>query len=265
MHFVDVHCHLDHPRFKDVLPEIIARAEAAGVSAAVTQGVNHESNKRVLALAKKYKIIKAALGLYPLEAPNVTLKPDIADDYIIECDSSVEETLAFIREHKDDIVAIGEVGIDLKESDDEQHQVENFKKIIILAKEIKKPLIIHTRKAEALVLDLLEESGINKRLVHLHCFTGKKKLVERGVKLGYSFSIPCSVSRSEQFQQMISLIPITQLLTETDAPYMPYDLKHEFSEPAHVVFTVQKIAEIKGMTQQEVADSIFMNYQRIFG
>lgn len=264
MHYVDVHCHLDHPRFKNI-GELVARAEAAGVVAAIAQGVNLESNKRVLALAKEHKIIKAALGLYPVEAANVQIKPDVVDDYIIECTATVDETLDFIRQHKEDIVAIGEVGIDLKESDDEEHQVENFKKLITLAQEINKPLIIHTRKAEALVLDLLEESGINKRLVHLHCFCGKKKLVERGVKLGYSFSIPCSISRSEQFQQMVDAIPITQLLTETDAPYMPYDLEHEYSEPAHVVFTIQKIAEIKGMTEHEVMDNIFMNYQRIFG
>lgn len=264
MYFVDVHCHLDHPRFKD-LPEVVARAEAAGVVAAIAQGVNLESNKRVLALSREHKSIKPALGLYPIEASNVTIKPDVVDDYIIECDATVDETLNFIREHRDEIVAIGEVGIDLKESDDEANQVENFKKLIALAKEIKKPLIIHSRKAEALVLDLLEESGINKRLVHMHCFSGKKKLVQRGVKLGYSFSIPGSVSRSQQFQQMVEFIPITQLLTETDAPYMPYDLAHERSEPAHVVFTVQKIAEIKGMTEKEVADNLFMNYQRIFG
>ncbi len=101
--------------------------------------------------------------------------------------------------------------------------------------------------------------------MHLHCFSGKKKLVERGVKLGYTFSIPCSVSRSHQFQEMVRMIPITQLLTETDAPYMPYDLEHEFSEPAHVAYTVEKIAELKDMTPREVADNLYMNYQRIFG
>ena len=264
MHFVDVHCHLDHPRFKDI-EEVVARAEAAGVTAAIAQGVNLESNKRVLALAKQYTIIKAALGLYPIEAVNVEIKPDVIDEYIIECDAGVDETLDFIREHKDDIVASGEVGIDLKESTDAKNKVENFKKIISLSQELQKLLVNKTRKAEKLVLDVLEASGIHKQLVHLHCFTGKKKLVERGVKLGYSFSIPCSVSRSQQFQQMVEAIPITQLLTETDAPYMPYDLKHGYSEPAHVVFTVKKIAEIKGMAEREVADSIFMNYQRIFG
>ncbi len=262
--YVDTHCHMDHPRFPD-RNEVITAAKEAGVVAIISQGVNHESNKRVLALANKHSIVKAALGLYPVEAPNVTLKEDVIDDYIIESDASVDETLAFIEENNKLIVAIGEVGIDLKESDDEENQIENFKKVIALSKKLKKPMIIHTRKAEELVLDLLEEANTPKGLVHLHCFCGKKNLIKRAVKLGYTFSVPCSITRAQNFQMLVELVPITQLLTETDGPYMPPDKTAERSLPQDVKTTVEHIAKIKGMTHQEVRDSIYMNYQRMYG
>ena len=264
MRLVDAHCHLDHPRFSEDVNEVINNARDEGVKAIISQGVNLESNKRVLALSQQHDIVQAAMGLYPVEAPNVMIKEDIIDDYIIECKASVDETIAFIREHKNDIVAIGEVGIDLKESDDYENQKENFNKFIALAKELKKPLIIHSRKAEEQVLSLLEESGIHKSLVHMHCFCGKKKFIERGVKLGYTFSIPCAITRAQNFQILAGMVPITQLLTETDGPYMPPRKESERSVPQDVRYTIKEVARIKGMDEQEVAHNIFMNYQRMY-
>lgn len=270
MHLVDVHVHLDHPRFAMDLSDVLTRAKTGGVSAIIAQGVCHEVNLKVLELTRMHApLVKAALGLYPLDAMNVLDEepaegPDIADAYKHKTAVSVDKTLDFIRQHKDEIVAIGEVGMDFKFSDDREHQVENFKKIIALSKEIKKPLIIHSRKAELEVIDLLEQSGINKNLVLLHCFSGKKKLVRRAVELGYSFSVPCNVTRSQQFQLLVQMVPLKQLLTETDGPYLPAD-GFDRSEPAHVIGTIGIIAQIKGMTPHEVADNIYMNYQRMFG
>lgn len=262
--YIDAHCHLDHPRFESDIDDVVSSSKQAGVVAVISQGVNLESNKRVLALSKKYPLVKAALGLYPIEAPNVTIHPDIVDDYIIECKASVDETLDFIRKHAQDIVAIGEVGIDLKESDDVDNQVLNFKKIIALSKDIKKPLIIHTRKAEQLVIDLLEEANMPKKLVQLHCFCGKKSLIKRAADLGYTFSVPCSITRAQNFQQLVEMVPLSQLLTETDGPYMPPDKTASRSEPKDVAVTIEHIARIKKMNEKEVADAIFMNYQRMF-
>src|SRR3989344_9546673 len=95
-------------------------------------------------------------------------------------------------------------------------QQELFSKMIKLAKELSKPLSVHTRKAEAIVLEQLEKEGATR--VHLHCFMGEMPLVRRAIKLGYSFSIPCTIARSEQFQAMAREIPSSLLLTETDAP-----------------------------------------------
>ena len=145
MHLVDVHTHLDHPQFARDLPEVIKRAKANGVVALITQGVYHEKNILLLELAKTDPIIKIAFGLYPLDAINVKVDDALAagDDYTRQSDISVDNTLSAIRMHKESIIAIGEVGMDFKYSEDKEAQTENLRKIIRLAKEINKPLIIH--------------------------------------------------------------------------------------------------------------------------
>lgn len=263
MHLVDVHTHLDHPQFAEDLPAVVARAKAAGVVAMITQGVDHEHNLRLLELAKLDPSIKVAMGLYPLDAMNVKVHEDMeaGNDYSRQTKASVEETLNAIERHKDRIIAIGEVGMDLKHSDDVQTQRENLRKIITLAKRIRKPLIIHSRSAEQEVMDLLEEEQYFR--VDMHCFTASRKLLERGVKLGLYFSIPANVVRNAQFQQNVEVIPVSQILTETDAPYLG-PRKDERNEPANVREAIVKIAEIKRMDPIECSNQVYMNYQKLF-
>ena len=262
MKLVDVHAHLDFPEFEKDLPEVLERAEKAGVKHVICQGVHHESNVNVLKLAKKFPVCKAALGIYPLNPKNVKVDDEYNFDFDRSSEKAFEETLEFIKSKKEEIVAIGEVGIDLKFSTDEKQQVKNFENIIALSEKIKKPLIIHSRKAESLILDILESSSIKE--ADLHCFSGKKKLVKRAVDLGLTFSIPANVVRSPQFQMNVELIPITQMLTETDAPYLSPEPGRR-CEPRDVLGAVKKIAEIKKMDVEEAANNIFMNYQRLFG
>ncbi len=258
MHLVDVHAHLDHPLFKDDLDLVLKRAKGNGVVAVIAQGTNHESNMRALAIAQAHpEIVKAALGLYPCEALNVAVR----DDYPRESRTGVEETLRWIESHAKDIVALGEVGLDLKESDDIAAQRENLRQVIRLSKRIHKPLILHSRKAELETLDLLEEEHCTRAV--LHCFMGPKKVLERAVRMGLHFSIPAAVVRNAQFQQNAELVPIGQLLTETDAPYLG-PLKDVRSEPANVRESVLKIAELKRMDPHELANALYLNYQRLF-
>lgn len=257
MHLVDVHAHLDHPDFASDLPDVLSRAKAKGVVTVISQGINHESNQRVLELARTHDMVKAALGLYPSEADTVTL----SEGYERETAFSVETTLQFIEDNSKDIVAIGEVGMDFKESQDRTSQKELFRRIIRLAKRLRKPLIIHSRKAEQEVLDLLEEEQC-KRAV-LHCFMGKKSLVQRGVKMGLSFSIPSAVTRVPQFEMNAELIPTGQLLTETDSPYLS-PLRGIRNEPGTVRDAILKLAEIKRMDPGEFANTVYFNYQKLF-
>lgn len=254
---VDVHCHLDDPRFKDDLHEVIERAKKAGVKAIISNGTTPISNLRVLELSKKYDIIKPAFGMYPMSALNKeSLNGEAPEFYEFDADECVE----MIRKHKKEIIAIGEVGMDFKYSQDKEVQKEHFQKMIDLAEEIKKPLIVHSRKAEAEVIEMLSKT---KAKVLMHCFSGKKKLFERGVELGFYFSIPANIVRSDQFKEWVQIAPITQLLTETDSPYLGH-MKGERNEPCNVAETINEIARIKKMDGHEVMNNIFMNYQRLF-
>lgn len=258
MILVDVHAHMDFPEFKKDLPEVLQRAKNAGMAAIVSQGVHHASNKRTLELAARYPIIKAALGLYPLNAPNVEVHDDEDHD---RNTTSVDETLKFIKEHVKEIVAIGEVGIDLHFSDDEAHQIENFTKILRLSNQLKKPVIIHSRKAEKLMLDILEDAKHHQAI--LHCFSGGKKLIKRAVEMKLPLTVTSNSPRAQHFQMIAREVPITQLLTETDAPLLGPVLG-ERNEPQNVKYAVQVIAKEKGLTPEEVARSVYMNYQRMF-
>lgn len=255
MILVDVHAHLDRKFFKDNIDEVIERAKQANVKAIIANGVDHETNREVLNLSEKYPIIKAALGLYPYDA----LERETGK----KLDFDIDEELIFIQENKDKIIALGEVGLDFKDSNDEEEkkQIEIFRKIISLAKKIKKPIIVHSRKAEKEVIEILESEDFHD--VVMHCFSGKLKLVDRMVANRWNFSIPTHVVRSEQVQKLVEKVPLQQLLTETDSPFLsPY--RDRSNEPAYVIESTKMIAKLKGLDEKEAANIVFMNYQRIF-
>ena len=244
--FIDVHCHLDF--FKSVeISRVIENAKKRKLSIILANGNNYESNEKVLELSSKYNMVKAALGLYPIDALNVPEK--------------VSKTLSQIKSNKDKILAVGEVGMDFKESEEKEKQKIIFCKIIELAKEIKKTLIVHSRKAEIDCIDLLEKLKATK--IVMHCFSGKLKLVERIIKNNWSLSIPTSVVNSEHFQKIIEIAPIENLLCETDSPYL-HPFREFPNEPANVIESYKKIAEIKKLSLNEVEEIIENNFKRIF-
>jgi len=238
---IDIHAHLDLKHFENDLDDVLERAKKNNVKLITNNGLNPESNRKTLELSKKYEIIKPALGIYP--------------DCVSKID--VDSELRFI---KDNAFAIGEVGLDGTEENMEL-QKEVFIKIIELAKEINKPLIVHSRKAENEVIELLEKNNAKK--VILHCFHGDFGLIKKAVKLGYSFSLAPSILRSEHMQKMAKEVPLSHLFTETDSPFLSFD-RNARNEPANVIFTVKKIAEIKNLDAKEVENNLFMNYQRMF-
>ena len=265
MNLVDVHCHLNHALFKEDLDRVLERAEKAGFKALLVSGVNPISNKEVLALADKYPLIKASLGIYPIDALGLAEEEIGLPRQTVPI--NLEEEFKFIEQNKEKVIAIGEVGMDFHWADKEKtfaKQAENFAKIIRFAIRIKKPIVIHSRKAEKECLDVLEEEVKNKEIpVVNHCFSGKKSQIRRAAELGHYFSIPPNILRSHSFQTLVKIVDLSQLLTETDAPYLsPY--KDKRNEPVFVVETIKKIAEIKGISEEEVADQIWDNYQRVF-
>lgn len=266
MNLIDVHCHLNHDLFKKDLDQVLERAKKAGFKAILCSGVNPVANQEVLALAKKYPIVRASLGIYPIDALGLSEAEIGLPRQTVPID--LEEEFKFIEKNKNLVIAIGEVGMDFYWADKEktyQQQADNFRKIIRFAIKLKKPLVIHSRKAEQECLEILEQEVKNKEIpVVNHCFSGKKGLIRKAAELGHYFSIPPNILRSHSFQTLVKMVPLNQLLTETDAPYLsPYP--EQRNEPAFVVETIKKIAEIKGLSEREVADKIWQNYCKVFG
>ena len=245
--FIDVHCHLD--MIDSDLNKIIENANKVDVNLIITQGVSLNSNRKVMELSEKYDIVKSALGIYPIDALSISDK---------EIDSEIE----FIKKNKEKVSAIGEVGLDFKEdSENHDRQKRTFEKFIKLAIELNVPIIVHSRKAELACIEILEKNKAKK--VIMHCFSGKLSLVKRILDNLWSITIPTSVKNSEHFQKVIEMTPIKQLLCETDSPYLHPEKKWP-NEPANVITSYKKIAEIKGISINEVKNKIFQNFNRLF-
>jgi TatD DNase family protein len=207
-------------------------------------------------LSKKYENVKASVGLYPIEAFKAEIKQG---DYPISPEKiDIEDEIEFIKKNRDEIVAIGEIGLDYSlVPETERQQKELFQKLISLAEKIKKPIIVHSRKAEQDVIEMLESSSLKK--IILHCFCGNKKLVNRAQDNGWYLTVPTNVVRSQQMQFIAGTTDINKILTETDSPYLsPFPGKR--NEPSFVIEAVKKIAEIKKMDIIEVENNIFKNY-----
>jgi TatD DNase family protein len=243
MLLIDTHAHLDY--FKDV-GAIIENAKKAGVKAIIANGLNAKSNRATLALSKKYTIIKPALGIYPVDALKLT-------------EEEIDKEIEFISKQK--ITAIGEVGLDyhwVKDKNEEQKII--FQKFIKLAEKMKKPLIVHSRKAEADTIEILESAKVK---VVMHCFGGNLKLAKKVQENGWFFSIPTSIVYDNHFQKIVEQMPMSQILTETDSPYLS-PFKGKTNEPANIIEAVKKIAEIQKLDVKETANIIYMNYQNLF-
>ncbi len=262
MKLVDVHCHLNQEYFLDKLDEVLDRAKKAGLKAIIISGTNPLANQQVLELAKKDPILKVSLGAHPIDALGLSEgetgipKPEGRFD--------LDQELEFIEKHKDQILGVGEVGLDFhwdKEHWEEQKEI--FRKIIRFTIKIKKPLIVHTWDAEEECLDILEEETNGEIPVVLHCFGGRKALITKAKELGYYFTVPPSILRIGNFQTLVKKVPLTQLFTETDAPWQS-PFKGERNEPAYVLETIKKIAKIKNLSEEEVADQIWKNYEKVF-
>lgn len=265
MKLVDVHAHVNSVLYNDDFDEMLERASKVGVQAILLSGVNPEANREVLILCKKHPILRASLGIYPIDALGLPCDGTGLPRHKGPIDLDAE--FQFIRDNLDCVAAVGEVGMDFywsKEESEHQQQELNFRKIIRFVKSIHKPIVIHSRQAEKECVRVLGEEITNHEIpVVNHCFSGGKKVISEAAKLGHYFSIPANIVKSEQFQMLVSMVDIKQLLTETDSPWLtPYPGQR--NEPAFVVESIRMIAKVKGITEQEAADAVWENYERVF-
>jgi len=284
MNLVDIHAHLDHTKFSKDLDKVIERARKSGLKTIITSGVNSTTNRIILKIQEKYPdIVKISFGIYPLDALAKELEIGEAsgfarqdenrnnergrelDGFVRDIEQfDLDSELKFIQNNKDKCIAIGECGLDYNWTQEEkikQEQKKIFQKIINLAIKLNKPLIVHSRKAEIDALDMLEKSNYKK--VVLHCFSGRTSLIKKGVDLGYYFSIPPIITRLQHFQLLATIVPLSQLLTETDAPYLS-PVQGERNTPANVKVTIKEIAKIKNLPEKKVAEAIWQNYKKLF-
>ena len=244
--FIDVHAHLD--LLKDV-KDIIDSCKKKNIII-IAQGINPKTNRQVLELSEKNSNVKSAIGIYP-------------DEILKLSDKEIENELSFIEKNikLNKATAIGEIGLDgTYENIEKQKKV--FEKLVKLAVKLNKPVIVHSRKAELEVIEILEELKCKK--VVMHCFSGSKKLVERIIKNKWYLSIPANVAYSLQFQENVSLCPIEQLLCETDSPFLSPDKKFP-NTPLNVIESYKKIAEIKKLKLDKIESIIEDNYSKLFG
>lgn len=245
--FIDMHCHIDMCVAKPA--DIVERAKKSGVGIIASSGVNPERIRKTLEFAAKFSEIKPSLGIYPVEMLELS-------------ESEISKQIEIIRKNKDKIIAIGEVGLDLKEARQIEKQKENFEKFIKLALELDKPIIVHSRKAEEEAIEVLEKMKAKK--VIMHCFSGNFKLVKRVIDNGWCLTIPSNVTFSEHFQKVAKEAPIGQLFCETDSPFLHPVKGQRDNEPMNVVKSYKKVAEIKGMKLEDAEKKIEDNYKRLF-
>ena len=201
-------------------------------------------------MSKKYKIINAALGLYPTEAGSIS-------------DKDLNKILKQIEENKNKIVAIGEVGLDYywtKKEKKKIRQKEVLRKIINLANKIKKPLIVHSRNAEADTVEVMKEAKVP---VIMHCFCGNLEVTNRAIENGYYFSIPATIVRSKTFRKLVKRAGINRILTETDSPFLSPE-SGKRNDSSNVSKTVNKISELLDVSPEIIAEKVYSNYQKLF-
>ncbi|MFP4189426.1 MAG: TatD family hydrolase [Candidatus Woesearchaeota archaeon] len=261
----DDHAHLDHEwllnKYNDIESYLKIQKEN-GVKYIIANSVDRKVSQESLALSASHEIVLPAIGIYPIDELARETKKDDSQPFIPDY-GIVDEDMSWIKGNASRAVAIGEVGLDFSNPEaDKRLQLYVFSRMIDVAISKSIPLIIHTRKAEAEVLELLERKKAKK--VVLHCFTGKKNLIEVAKQNGYYFSIPTNVVRSQQFQMIVDKVDMSRILTETDAPFLSPFKDEEPNESRFISESLKTIAKIKGMEQDEVAKVIFQNFQRLY-
>jgi TatD DNase family protein len=264
MALYDIHAHLTDERLRSDLGAVLDRAAQARVTTIVANGLNPADNQAVRELARAHPAIKPAYGLYPVDAVLQAMRA-AGEEYEWQRETwSADVAVRWVAEHLEEAFAVGEIGLDgywVKEAF-WADQEEVFRRLVRMAMDADKPIIIHTRSREQRALELLEELGAPR--VCWHCFGGKVKLARHIAEQGHYISIPANARRSEAFTKMLQKLPRQQLLFETDCPYLaPH--RDETNEPANVAVTARYAAELWGVSEAVAEGQMAENFERLFG
>ena len=254
LELVDTHCHLDGDPLGAQVESVLNRARAAGVSWCVTIGTTAASSRDNVELARRFPMLRAAVGIHPHEAGSVT-----------------DETFGAIEElsHAPGVVAIGEVGLDFyRQHADAEHQREALVRFATLAKRRNLPILLHCRDAYDEMLKLLRSIEPGPWRGVIHCASGPPAFIEGALAMGFwvSFSGTVTFSNAHAVRELVPLVPDDRLLIETDAPFLaPQPVRGQMNEPAHLAHTAAFLARLRGVSLEQLGAVTSRNARTLFG
>lgn len=256
---IDSHCHLADEKFAADLDAVVDRAKAAGVErvCVILEGGNAREAAQAERLAALWPETCAAIGVHPHQAHEFAVDPEHAA-------TVVREQFARTPAAR----AIGEIGLDYHydfSPRDVQHRV--FRAQVRLARELQRPVVIHTREADEDTIAILREEGEGELQGVLHCFTGTPWLRDAGLELGFYISLAgiLTFPKAVELRETARAVPADRLLTETDSPFLaPAPHRGKRNEPAHVARVVETLAELHGISAAEMARHTASNFHALF-
>ena len=252
MHLIDTHTHLDFSQFDADREDVIRRALEVDVKQMLTIGVDVPTSLNAVRLAEEYESVYAAVGIHPHDAETAT-----------------EEAIAEIEKilgHKK-VVAVGEIGLDYyRDYSPHEVQKEEFRRLLRIAKEHKKPVIVHTREAWGDVMKILKDEWSPGMRGVMHCFSGDAARAAELIEMGFYISFTGVVTfKNSNAAEVLADVPIERLLLETDCPYMaPVPHRGKRNEPAYVRFIAQKAAQVKNISVETAAEVTTENATALF-
>jgi TatD DNase family protein len=254
--FIDSHCHLDFPEYRERLPEVLANMAAAQVSHALCISVDLPDFPLVRQLAETHSHLYASVGVHP----DYEDTPEPTVDFLVEAAKHPK------------VIAIGETGLDYYRMADRAYadmewQRTRFRTHIRAAIESGCPLIIHTRSASEDTIRILKEEGAERIGGVMHCFTESLEVAKQAIDLGFyiSFSGIVTFKSAKDLQETCRQVPLERMLIETDSPYLaPMPHRGKTNEPAWVSHVAHYIADLKGISVDAVADQTTRNFFQCF-
>jgi TatD DNase family protein len=253
----DAHCHLDASYFPEGADAVLARATAAGVVGFVVVGVGTDLTQARSAVdlaRRRPEIVAACVGIHPHDAVSWS-------------EAAHDELRGLARQTE--VVAVGEIGLDYHYNHSPREvQRDVFARLIGLARELGKPIVVHTREAAEDTLAILEREGARDVGGIIHCFSEDRPFAARALDLGFDVSLSGIVTFKSALavQEVAAWAPLDRILVETDSPYLaPVPLRGKKCEPANVVHTARRVAELRGIPVEEVAMATLANTERRFG
>ena len=243
----DSHTHLDQYPTGEI-PEVLQRADLAGVKLIIAAGTTLESSKECIRLANEYDSIFAGVGVHPMDV----------QDYLSD---NICEELGTLASNNSKVRCISEIGLDYMAGAPE-HRVQDqaFRAQIRIARKLNLPVIVHARESYDDVLRILREEGVREIGGVMHYFQGDKSTAYNAIDLGMFISLARTLLRLTELQDVVLDIPIENIVLETDAAPQPFKkYRHNWTEPRHVLEVAKKLAELKRVSLEEVSDKTTLN------